>query len=73
MPGAPSASLREITSAVSHDAFGCGCEPSARSAAVNRLPAAEADGERRLLRPVDARSYATTVSHLRNLKPYAEA
>jgi hypothetical protein len=32
-----------------------------------------ADGLGACLRPVDARSYATTVSHLRNLKPYAEA
>lgn len=55
MPGAPSASLREITSAVRHDAYGRGREPSVRSVAVYRPPAAEADGGRRILRPVDAR------------------
>ena len=73
MPGAHAASLREIKSAVRHASFGREREPSVRSAAVYRQPSAEPDGGRRFLRPVDARRYATTVSHLRNPKPYAEA
>lgn len=73
MADAPSASLREITSAVRQDAFGRAREPSTRSAAGFGCQLHGPTVKGAVLRPVDARSYTTTVSHLRNLKPYAEA